>query len=464
MWGAEDLVASLGGTSSRRRRRCLPGRWRCTPVPRCCSPRARTGRPRSTPCTWTWGMRPGWRRRRGTRRRPASPPRPASIPARWRRCAPRSPRTPRKWPPHGHCSRQLELALPVADGPKTVAASALAKARARLGADPWNGGSCAQPRLGRCQRRPASLAGPRAVCGRRDDAAGRRQRREPQTHFGGHELRPPEGGRAERTSGYPTAAAGRRDGAAVACARGGRRSGRTASTSVRTRSPLGHGPGPLPRAVDRNYLQANVLVPLMTTRHGASLVHAGEVERRSTRSIHRLGPGDELVEFEVSSEARRKDPVPAHALRCPGDPVSAERLSSRRSLLTSLVDATAIPPTSSGRSTTSAGRSSSGSASSRPTCSSGSRRSAARAPAAVAQEIWGLSCLQPGPPRDGADRTGARSSIQPDQLRRGPTLLRRAMALGHRPRPRGDPQRLRRRDRLAFLLPPRRPTASSPAP
>jgi len=58
---------------------------------------------------------------------------------------------------------------------------------------------------------------------------------------------------------------------------------------------------------DRNYLQANVLLPLQqggANRHWLTRAKS----TTSYRSIQRLGPGDELVEFEVSSEARKKDP------------------------------------------------------------------------------------------------------------------------------------------------------------
>jgi len=58
---------------------------------------------------------------------------------------------------------------------------------------------------------------------------------------------------------------------------------------------------------DRNYLQANVLVPL---QQGGANRHWLTRAKSTTRYtlIRRLGPGDELVEFDVSSEARKKDP------------------------------------------------------------------------------------------------------------------------------------------------------------
>lgn len=64
--------------------------------------------------------------------------------------------------------------------------------------------------------------------------------------------------------------------------------------------------------VDRHYLQANVLVPLTTKcieRHWMTRAKSNT----KFRTIRRLGRGDELVEFEVSSKARRKDPtLPTH--------------------------------------------------------------------------------------------------------------------------------------------------------
>jgi hypothetical protein len=64
--------------------------------------------------------------------------------------------------------------------------------------------------------------------------------------------------------------------------------------------------------IDRHYLQANVLVPLTskgTERHW--LTRAKTTSK--FRAIRPLGKGDELIEFEVSREARRKDPsLPTH--------------------------------------------------------------------------------------------------------------------------------------------------------
>lgn len=93
--------------------------------------------------------------------------------------------------------------------------------------------------------------------------------------------------------------------------------------------------------LDRNYLQANVLVPLMTTgteRHWMTRAKSNT----TYRSIRRLGRGDDLVEFEVRDEARRKDPsLPKYF------DVRAVRYQRKgfkpQILLTSLVDPTKYP-------------------------------------------------------------------------------------------------------------------------
>ena len=83
MWGAEDLVASLGGTSSRNAEggyrdiaRYARSRVLLRPV--------RTARRRSTRCTSTSATPRGWSGRRRMRRRPGSARRRASIRVRSR--------------------------------------------------------------------------------------------------------------------------------------------------------------------------------------------------------------------------------------------------------------------------------------------------------------------------------------------------------------------------------------------
>ena len=91
----------------------------------------------------------------------------------------------------------------------------------------------------------------------------------------------------------------------------------------------------------RNYLQANVLVPLMISggeRHWMTRAKSTTKFRR----IRRLGPGDELVEFEVSRVARQKDPsLPTHF---DARAIRYHRKGYRpQLLLTSLVDSERYP-------------------------------------------------------------------------------------------------------------------------
>jgi hypothetical protein len=131
-------------------------------------------------------------------------------------------------------------------------------------------------------------------------------------HFGGQDSGRHDGGRDERQSGYPllrlvVAMALRSHILAAAVFGPYATDERTYAVSLWDSIP--------DRAlvlVDRAYLQANVLVPLTTKgvqRHWMTRAKTNS----KFRSIRRLGKGDELVEFEVSSEARKKNPsLPTH--------------------------------------------------------------------------------------------------------------------------------------------------------
>ena len=208
-------------------------------------------------------------------------------------------------------ARQLEVALPGADGSKTVASSALTQARARLGADPmewlfsrtseeWAGASA-----GRDRWRDLALYAVDGTTLRVADSDANR------SHFGGQDSGR-KGGRDRRMSGYPLMRM------VVVMAL---RSHLLAGASF---GPYAVGECSYAKALwdtvpdhslvlmDRGYLQADVLVPLMST--GTSRHWLTRAKATTTyRVIRRLGPGDELVEFEVSSEARRKNPaLPTH--------------------------------------------------------------------------------------------------------------------------------------------------------
>jgi hypothetical protein len=139
------------------------------------------------------------------------------------------------------------------------------------------------------------------------------------------------------------------------------------------RKRRGRGTGPS-GAVLRSGLGAAQRPPKWITRSKSTAEY---------RLIRHLGPGDDLVEFEVSREARRKDP--SLPTRFDARAISYERKGYRpQCLLTSMVDAERSQLPTCVRSTTSAGRSSLASVRSKPTCSSGWRRFAARTPRAAA--------------------------------------------------------------------------------
>lgn len=209
-------------------------------------------------------------------------------------------------------ARQLDIALPAADGSRTVASSALTQARARLGADPlewlflrsaeeWANRSADTDRW-----RGLALYGVDGTTLRVADSDENRR------HFGGHDSGRHAGGRDERMSGYPLMRL------VVVMAL------RSHLLAAATFGPYGVDertyasslwqtvPDHSLVLVDRNYLQASVLVPLMTTgteRHWITRAKANT----KYASIRRLGPGDELVEFKTSRHALGKDKsLPTH--------------------------------------------------------------------------------------------------------------------------------------------------------
>ena len=209
-------------------------------------------------------------------------------------------------------ARQLEIALPAADGTRTVASSALTQARARLGSAPiewlflrsaeeWAHRNAATDRW-----RGLGLYGLDGTTLRVADSIENRE------HFGGQDSGRHEGGRDERVSGYPSMRL-------------------VVLMALRSHLIAAAGFGPfgvdervyatslwetVPDhslvLVDRLHLQASVLVPLMTTgteRHWITRAKANT----TYSTIRKLGAGDELVEFNVRSEARGKDPsLPTH--------------------------------------------------------------------------------------------------------------------------------------------------------
>jgi hypothetical protein len=209
-------------------------------------------------------------------------------------------------------ARKLELALPALDGTRTVASSALTQARGRLGDEPmewlflrsseqWAGASADKDRW-----RDLALY---AVDGSTLRVADSVENRD---HFGSATTGPHQGGRDERLSGYPLmklvvlmAPRSHLLAAAIFGPYG-------TDERVYAQSLWDTVPDRSLVLVDRAYLDANVLVPLISNgveRHWMTRAKSNT----KFKSIRRLGPGDELVEFVVSSEARRKNPsLPTH--------------------------------------------------------------------------------------------------------------------------------------------------------
>jgi hypothetical protein len=209
-------------------------------------------------------------------------------------------------------ARQLDIALPASDGTRTVVASALSQARARLGPDPmewlylrtaeqWAHRSADADRW-----KGLALFGIDGTTLRVADSVENRE------HFGGHDSGRHEGGRDERQSGYPlmrlVVVMALRSHLLAAAAFGPYAVDERAYAASLWDTVPDHSLV----LMDRHYLQANVLVPLMskgTERHWITRAKSNT----KFRSIRSLGKGDELVEFEVSSEARRKNPsLPTH--------------------------------------------------------------------------------------------------------------------------------------------------------
>jgi hypothetical protein len=209
-------------------------------------------------------------------------------------------------------ARQLDIALPGPDGSRTVASSALSQARARLGPEPmewlylrtaeeWAHRSADADRW-----RGLALYGIDGTTLRVADSFENRE------HFGGQDSGRHEGGRDERQSGYPlmklVVVMALRSHVLAAAAFGPYAVDERAYAASLWDTVPDHSLV----LIDRHYLQANVLLPLTskgTERHWITRAKSNT----KFRSIRRLGKGDELVEFEVSGEARRKDAsLPTH--------------------------------------------------------------------------------------------------------------------------------------------------------
>lgn len=361
-------------------------------------------------------------------------------------------------------ARQLEVALPGADGSKTVASSALTQARTRLGADPmeWlflrTSEEWADASADRDRWRDLALYAVDGTTLRVADSPANR------THFGGQDSGRHAGGREERMSGYPLMRV------VVLMAL---RSHLLAGASF---GPYGVDERSYAKAlwetvpdrslvlVDRGYLQADVLVPLMSTgtsRHWLT-------RARSTtkyRVIRRLGPGDELVEFAVSSEARRKNPtLPTH--------FDARAIRYQRKgfqpqlLLTSLVDDRRYPAAELRALYHERWEIELGFGEIKTDLLERLETIRSKSPVAVAQEMWGLLVAY-NLVRLEMERIAGELDVAPTRISFVASLryfVEQWVWASQTQTPGAIPQRLSTmRDRLRhFLLPPRRPERSFP--
>lgn len=228
---------------------------------------------------------------------------------------------------------KLDLALPGSRGP-TPAPSAVVQARGRLGEEPmrWLFERCSEKWAHESARQYAwrglALYGVDGTTTRVPDSPENRE------HFGGQ--RGPRG-----DSGYPqvrivTLMTLRAH--LLAAARFGPYA---VSETVYARSLWPQVPDNALVIVDRNFFDARVLVPLAS--HGANRHWLIRAKRNLRwRVVRRLGPGDDLVEMEVSHQARSANPsLPrrweARAIRY------QRRGFPPQILLTSLIDAERYP-------------------------------------------------------------------------------------------------------------------------
>jgi hypothetical protein len=232
--------------------------------------------------------------------------------------------------------RQLELVLPAAGAPRGVAPSSVSDARARLGAAPveWlffrSAAQWAHESAARHRWRGLALYGVDGSTLRVPDSEVNR------AHFGGQKA---GAGRGE--SGYPMM----RVVALMALRSHLLASANFGPYGVDERTYAQSVWAAIPdnslTLVDRAYLQANVLVPLMTGGTNRHWMTRAKVSSK-WRVLKKLGKGDDLVEFEVSRAARAQDPslprtFTARAIRY------QRRGFQPQTLLTSLTDAAEYP-------------------------------------------------------------------------------------------------------------------------
>jgi len=230
--------------------------------------------------------------------------------------------------------RSLELVLPDANGDRTLAASAIPQARNRLGEGPvrwlfeqtglaWSESSAAQDLY-----RGLSLWGIDGSCLEVADTPDNR------VHFGGTET-------ARGKSGYPllrvVVLMALRSHLCRAAAIGGYSQG-----EVTLAEPLwGKIPDDSLTAVDRGFFGAAMLLGLTRSGRNRHWI-TRKKSNLNMRTVKRFGRGDEIVEMDVSPQARRQDPTLPKTWQMRA--IRYQRKGFRpQTLLTSLLDPVAYP-------------------------------------------------------------------------------------------------------------------------
>jgi hypothetical protein len=230
--------------------------------------------------------------------------------------------------------RSLELVLPDRDGERTIAPSAIPQARNRIGEAPvrWlferTGQAWSEPGAETSRFRGLSLWGMDGSCLEVADTPDNRE------HFGGTETH-------RGKSGYPllrvVVLMELRTHVLRAAAVGGYRQG-----EVSLAEPLREEiPDDSLTAVDRGFFGAPTLLGI--TRGGRNRHWVTRKKKNlRMRTVKRLGRGDEIVEMDVSPEARRRDPTLPRTWQMRA--IRYHRKGFRpQTLLTSLLDAQAYP-------------------------------------------------------------------------------------------------------------------------
>lgn len=352
--------------------------------------------------------------------------------------------------------KTLDLALPDKKKGKSVTSGAVAQARERLGDEPlrwlftrsaqkWAHESAAQHRW-----RGLALYGVDGTTVRVPDSP------ENRAHFGGQR------GRDDSDSGYPLVRM-----ATLMALRShllaGASFGPYASELVYAADLWPLVPDNALVIVDRGFFAASILLPL----HAQSLNRHWLTRAKKNNVwsvVERLGPGDDLVEMQVSSEARRQDPSLPQTWR-----MRAIRYTRRgfppQILLTSMLDPKAFPSKEIAALYHERWEIELGYDEVKSEMLEREETIRSKSPRGVAQELWGVA-ISYNLVRLEMARVAAEAGVPPTRVSFVAALvyIRNALHWASGASPGTHPDRLARMrsDLAAFILPPRRSRRSFP--